>query len=423
MARKKRILTLALLLCGTLILCPFDFAWAAKPAPVVVPSSRSGVFIAYSQDRDLRNKMLRAAEAAFLEWEKIHPLKEGSAPVVLNDKTLTVIPRGGSAVMPLIFETEVGMKVQVDIHEKAAIEDGAFAKGVLTVLALQAMHMDHVSTAGKALALPHGWFVEALVEELRRSKEGAPEGLYSSLIQSARPPELGGFLRQRPEILDAASIVLYRAQAVALLQVLKKTAESKNGFSALLADPAFPKGELEPILAAFPSIGSAASLSKLWTLNIARGSMPPRMASLSVEKSDQELDDIFQPFDGASKLPEAAGRNGGGYLMRECAVRLFNLEFRAHPLYRPVLEEYRKIVTLLARKPKARVAAQIEDVESVRQLLVQRAEKIADYLNWFEVTQIDSSAAEISKRSAPASDMIRNNPYAIHLDGLEARGW
>lgn len=325
--------------------------------------------------------------------------------------------------MPLIFETEVGMKVQVDIHDKAAIENGAFAKGVFTALALQAMHIDEVSSAGKALALPPGWFVEALVEELRRSREGAPEGVYSALIQSACPPELGGFLRQKPEILDAGSIVLYRAQSVALLQALKKTNESKNGFSALLADPNFSKGELESILAAFPSLGSAAALSKIWTLGIARGSMQPRMASLSVEKSDQELEDIFRPFNGASQLPETAGRDGGGYLMRECAVRIFNLEFRAHPIFRPVLEEYRKIATLLAKKPKARIASRIEDAENVRRLLVQRSEKISDYLNWFEVTQIDSPAAEISKPSATPAEMIRNNPYAIHLDGFEARGW
>ena len=109
--------------------------------------------------------------------------------------------------------------------------------------------------------------------------------------------------------------------------------------------------------------------------------------------------------------------------MRECAVRLFNLEFRAHPIYRPVLDEYRKIVILLARKPKARVAAQIEDVERVRNFLVQRSEKITDYLNWYEVTQIDALPVEKFKPPSSSGPLIRNDPYAIYLDGFEARGW
>ena len=401
MARQNRLLTwLAMWLCGAFLISPLESAWAGKLEPAVVPSSRSGVFVASSPDRDLRNQMLRAADSVFVEWEKILSENEGfAAPIILNDKTQTPTPRGGSTVRPLIFDTEVGMKVQVDIHDKAALQTGAFAKGVFTVLALQAMYGNGESHAGKALALPPGWFVEALAEELRRSKEGAPEGLYSALILS------------------------YRAQAVSLLQVLKKTKESKHGFAALLADPTFSKGEMIPILSAFPSVASQKALSKLWTLSIARGSMPSRMASLSVEQSDQELSDIFKPFNGPSKLSETAIGTGGGYLMRECAVRLFNLEFRAHPIYRPILDEYRKIVTLLARKPKARVAAQIEDVESVRNFLVQRSEKITDYLNWYEVTQIDALPAEKIKPPSSSGPLIRNDPYAIYLDGFEARGW
>lgn len=425
MARQKRALTwLALWLCGGFLLSSPEPGWAAKPVPEVVPSSRSGVFIAYSQDRDLRNQMLRAADGVFVEWQKIQSTEEGNAaPIILNDKTHAIMPRGGSAVMPLIFDTEVGMKVQLDLYDKGAIHSGAFAKGVFTVLALQAMHSIHAPHAGKALALPPGWFLEALAEELRRSKEGAPEGLYSALIQSGRPPELNGFFRQKPEILDAGSIVFYRAQAVSLLQVLKKTKESKTGFTALLADPTFSKSDVEPILSAFPSLASQSALSKLWTLSIARGSMTSRMGSLSVLQSDQELSEILKSLNGPFKLPETAAGTGGGYLMRESAVRLFNLEFRAHPIYRPVLDEYRKIVTLLARKPKARVAAQIGDVENVRNLLVQRSEKITDYLNWFEVTQIDASPTENFKPSSSSRTLIRNDPYAIHLDGFEARGW
>jgi hypothetical protein len=240
--------------------------------------------------------------------------------------------------------------------------------------------------------LPPPWFIEGLAEEVRRSRNGAPDGVYSALIQSGRPPELEAFFRQKPEILDAATIILYRAQAVSLLRVLKKADGSKKGFANLFADPAFSRGGEDSILSAFPSLGSRSELSKLWTLNIARSSLPPRMASLTVGQSEGELVELLKSVNGGQTLSEAAKAKGGAFLMRECVVRLFNLEFRAHPFFQPILEQYRNIASLLASKPKAAVSVKIQELENTRVLLVERSEKIADYLNWFEVTQLENIA-------------------------------
>ena len=417
MAWKRRVLIL--------FACLAAVATGASAAPLAAgSSSRSGAFIAYSQDRDLRNKMLRAAEGALGEWEKIHETKAGSAaPIVLNDKTHAVMPKGGEPVVPLLFETEAGMKVQVDLYDEGAMDSGAFEAGLFSALALHAMHGAEAARVGKAFDLPPRWFVEGLVEELRRSRDGTPDGVYSALIQSARPPELDAFFRQKPEILDAASLVLYRAQAVSLLLVLRKAQESKKGFAALLANPSFSRGGVEPVLAAFPSLGSQSALSKLWTLNIARSSMPPRMASLTVEQSERELADVLKSVKGGQDLPEAAKAQGGAFLMREFAVRIFNLEFRSHPLFQPVLEEYRNIATQLARRPKTRVAEKIRELEETRLQLVERSQKIADYLNWFEVTQIDEPSNLSDAKPGRGGSVPFNNPYALYLDSLEARGW
>ena len=417
MAWKRRFLIL--------FACLAAVATGASAAPLAAgSSSRSGAFIAYSQDRDLRNKMLRAAEGALGEWEKIHETKAGSAaPIVLNDKTHAVMPKGGEPVVPLLFETEAGMKVQVDLYDEGAMDSGAFEAGLFSALALHAMHGAEAARVGKAFDLPPRWFVEGLVEELRRSRDGTPDGVYSALIQSGRPPELDAFFRQKPEILDAASLVLYRAQAVSLLLVLRKAQESKKGFAALLANPSFSRGGVEPVLAAFPSLGSQSALSKLWTLNIARSSMPPRMASLTVEQSERELADVLKSVKGGQDLPEAAKAQGGAFLMREFAVRIFNLEFRSHPLFQPVLEEYRNIATQLARRPKTRVAEKIRELQETRAQLVERSQKIADYLNWFEVTQIDEPRSFREGKSGRSESIPFKNPYAVYLDSLEASGW
>jgi hypothetical protein len=104
-------------------------------------------------------------------------------------------------------------------------------------------------------------------------------------------------------------------------------------------------------------------------------------------------------------------------------VRLFNLEFRAHPLFQPILEQYRNIASLLASKPKAAVSVKIQELENTRVLLVERSEKIADYLNWFEVTQLDETEMPHHQPSGSPAAISRNNPYSLYLDSLEARGW
>ena len=425
MAWKRRVLTLlAACLSGGVLRLSAEPVRAAETSLLAASSSRGGVFVAFSQDRDLRNRMLRAAEDALLEWKKIHETQAGvAAPIILNDKTHSAMPRGGNAVVPLIFETEAGMKVQVDLYDEAALRSGGFDAGVLSALALHAMYRDKPPCAGKSFAMPPSWLIEGLAEELRRSRDGMPDGVYSALIQSRRPPELAAFFRQKPEILDAASLILYRAQAVSLLRVLKKANESKNGFVALFANPNFSRGGVDPILSAFPSLRSGSELSKLWTLMIARSSMLPRMASLTVEQSERELVDILKSVYGGQSLPEAAKARGGAFVMRECTVRLFNLEFRAHPLYQPILEQYRNIATLLVSKPKAPVSSKIQELENIRTLLVGRSQKIEDYLNWFEVTQLDEADNPHDQPSGSSAAIPRNNPYSLYLDSFEARGW
>ena len=424
MAWKRRILSLLVACLSGGVLCSAGPVRANETSLAAAASSRGGVFVAFSQDRDLRNRMLRAAEEALLEWKKIHETQAGAAaPIILNDKTRSAMPRGGRAVVPLIFETEAGMKVQVDLYDDAALRSGGFDAGVFSALALHAMHREESPRAGKAFAMPPTWLIEGLTEELRRARDGMPDGVYSALIQSGRPPELAALFRQKPEILDAASLILYRAQAVSLLRVLKKANESKNGFVALFANPNFSSGEVDPILSAFPSLRSRSELAKLWTLMIARSSMLPRMASLTVQQSERELVGVLKSVNGGQSLVEAAKVRGGAFLMRECTVRLFNLEFRVHPLFQPILEQYRNIATLLASRPKAPVSSKIQELEDTRTLLVERSQKIEDYLNWFEVTQLDEAANSHDQPSVSPAGIPRNNPYSLYLDSLEARGW
>ena len=109
--------------------------------------------------------------------------------------------------------------------------------------------------------------------------------------------------------------------------------------------------------------------------------------------------------------------------MRQRSVDLLNLEFRSHPLLRPIVEEYRNITMLLAAAPKSKVENRIEEIEKIRVLLVERHKAISDYLNWYEATQINESENSLAEETRPEPVPPRRDPITLYMDAIERRGW
>jgi hypothetical protein len=126
---------------------------------------------------------------------------------------------------------------------------------------------------------------------------------------------------------------------------------------------------------------------------------------------------------GAAALPAMAKSEGGAYLMRQKAAELLALEFRAHPLFKPVIAEYRNIASSLAQKPKKNLEKAIEENGKIHDLLLQRTGKVDDYMNWFEATQLDTLSEEFLEVTNPPTSERRSDPISRHLDAIEVRGW
>ena len=147
----------------------------------------------------------------------------------------------------------------------------------------------------------------------------------------------------------------------------------------------------------------------------------------------KELLDVSAPLDpkkpelgkatGAAAFPAIARSEGGPYLMRQKSAEFMTLEFRAHPLLRPVIEEYRNITTQLASKPKKNLGKQIEENDKILDLLLQRSSQVDDYLNWFEATQLDTLSENFLEVTSPPTAPKRTDPVSLHLDAIENRGW
>jgi hypothetical protein len=361
-----------------------------------------------------------------------------STPIIIVDKTREAKPRGAKgAVCHLFVIEDAGLKVQIDVLDDWALKVGRFETEVIRALALQAMHRKNPPKAGKNYAQPPAWLVEGIGEQIRRRGGSVPDGVHAALIQSERPPALGEFLQVKTDHLDATSLLLYRAQALALLKALSDSKNSKTQFLAHLENPDRIKSDPAKLLEAFPKVApDVSSLNKVWTLSVARSSMVPKLASLSVTKTDEELAGILTltvPADPKKKnstatsgplaLSLTARNQGGVILMRQRSVDLLSLEFRAHPLLRPIVEEYRNIAMLLSAKPKSNVDHRIVEIEKIRVLLVERHRAISDYLNWFEATQVDESNSSLLDETRPNPVPPRRDPITQHMDAIERRGW
>ncbi len=401
--------------------------------------STSGQFIIYSQDATWRSAVSRRADDARTAWFRwLGTNGDWELPIIIRDGRTGPRPAGNPRAITALYESDGGeMKVQTDIYDATVLVTEAFETEIFKALGLEATYGKTGLKAGRQFHLIPPWMVEGMAEEFRLARTGAPDGVYAALLRSDRPPRLEEFLKAKPELMDATSLTLYRTQALALLNALMQLPEKGAGLRAFMEALQSEDASLKLLLASYPSLGGdAGKLAKLWTLSIARGSASKKLEPLSVTETERRLGEILNlsaPPDpkkpevalptGAGALPAIARGPGGPFILRQKAAELFTLEFRAHPIMRPVVAEYRAIAGELAEKPKRNLDKRIEENGKIRELLKQRTGGVGDYLNWFEATQVDTPSGDFISITEAQETPARNDPITQHLDAIERRGW
>ena len=431
---RKKILT------GLCLLALLPAAWGAGENTLAgKTTSASGQFVIYSKDAIRRTSLAQRADEARAQWlQKTGGDGNANHPIIIQDLIGSAKPRGNANALTRMFEGDGGeMKVQTDIYDASVFRSMALDMEIYRALGLGWIYRNHPPKTGKPFHSPPAWLLEGLVEDKRVRENGTPEGVYATLLKSEHPPKLEDFLKAKPELMEATSLTLYRAQALALLKALQQLPEGPKGLAAFLDSLAENDADLKTLLAAYPSLENNPSrLGKLWTLSIARNSASKGIEPYSIGETVRalkELLDVSAPVDpkqpalvaatGAAAFPPLARSAGGPYLMRQKSAEFMALEFRAHPLLKPVIAEYRKITTELASKPKKNVDKQIVETGKILDLLLQRTGKVDDYLNWFEATQLDTLSENFLEVTTPPEAPKRTDPITAHLDAIENRGW
>ena len=411
------------------------------PAPLQRSVSSSQQFVIYHSDRGLRSRLAQRAEDLKNRWlRRLRLSDDWKSPIIIQ--VLAIGRRDSPRIRTALYESDGGAsKIQIDIGDTAALRGSDFDLEIYRALFLEFGYRNVLAKAGKALHQPPAWLVEGLLEDVVAREEGIAVSVYERLINAKDSPDLAAFLKERPEMLDATSHAIYRAKALGLLRAFLSSPDGAKH----LADYCANLASLDPsdgaeLLRKFPSlVDNPVMLSKLWTLSLADASAANRVTPLSVKETDRRLTLILEitapmnpakpeggTLSGPKALPALAKSKTGRYLVRQKAEELLRLEIRAHPLIRPMVQEYRLIASELAAKPKRKVEVRIRENLQLHQAVVKRADEMEDYLNWFEAAQLSTPSKEFDSLVDAQSNALtfhRNDTMSRYLDDIEVRGW
>lgn len=407
------------------------------PKPLERTMSQSQQFVIYGATPTARMNIARRAETLSDIWKKSTGMQgKWRWPIIIN-----LLPshkaRWSQPDTRLYVGDADSVKIQIDAPDSLP-RASDLDLSIFRALTLEAMYRRYALKPGKSYSSPPPWLVEALWQQ-SSGADALPASLYEKLIETGPPPSLKDFLREKPERMDSTSRAVYRARAGALLTALEETPEGASGIEDYLsALPDSKWSDPKTILQAFPSLESDPTrLAKLWTLSIAGLSRSRSVGSLSARDTRSQLEGVLsgiRPLEtadnpdrqGASVMPELSKDRRGRFLLARINENFQRLEATAHPLYRPLIQEYRLISAQLTQKYRKDAVRRIAAAEELRKALNARTDSVTDHMNWFEAAKVSTPSEPLPDEYAlPALDQESttrsNDPIADYLDTVEKR--
>ncbi|MEQ1862420.1 MAG: hypothetical protein ABMA13_21080 [Chthoniobacteraceae bacterium] len=423
-----------------LLLAAGLFATAAHGVDLRAKStSASKQFTVYCSDTALRARVSGFAEEVKRDvLDLLGERDRWRIPIVV---TLEAANAGGSSPVSLrLAQTPDGPTIQLGVSigdDPAAVH---LQKHLIRAVLIDFIHRDHPPKSGEPYAEAPWWIVAGAIEKFRQRDLGVDADVFQRLIQMSKLPAVTDFIAGRGEELGRTAGAFDNACAVALLQLLLDQPGGRPGLVKLLR--AWPDAQGDSIRAlgrAFPALGhDATSLEKWWTLNLARFAASDRYRGLTAADTDRELQALLE-FDvvvdkvgrkerfAVGQFKEFMRLRGAKAAVDAQQKAIVGLSTKANTLLRPVLADYEQVFALLAKGRTRGIAERIHRAEVYRTTVLERKGDIADYLNWFEATQMggrsgafDDYFRAVREAEAESKHTTAGAVIAAYLDLLEA---
>ena len=100
------------------------------------------------------------------------------------------------------------------------------------------------------------------------------------------------------------------------------------------------------------------------------------------------------------------------------------MSYRAFPLFRPIIQEYQKILINISTGKIKGVDQRLKDLQYIRSSMIKSTNQARDYLNWFEATQIKNRSDNFQNYQKTYNELSRPLPprkdkLSEYLDELD----
>ena len=422
------------------VLCVLACAHAVVPAPPERSVSTSRQFLVYGTDVRLRGAICDLAERTKRDvLQLIGQRDEWTTPIVVNAQypqaNLPETPRAALS----FAQTGFGLKLQLDLTIASDVSQPEVRRELLRAILLEMMYRRETNLpAGTAYVPPPDWLLDGIPPRQSDFDWGRLIGVLGAPVTARKIPPLEEFLRPRKlsDLLDAPGRSLYGAYSFALVELLTHTPDGRGRLARFIADlPSASNDPMADLGTHFPELSNASSAEKAWSLRIARLATGQPFQLLSAEETEQKLDELLVlRISGAGperkyhldEFPQFIRNASSKLALAQFSRDLSVLATRANPIYRPMIYEYARIGTLLARGKTNGIAERLARLSASRKGIAAQVRKINDYMNWFEATKSRGPSGAFTdylKAAELASEpeQRRRDPISVYLDVLETQ--
>ncbi len=363
-------------------------------------TSASGQFIIYCDDKDLRGRVVIFAEEVKERVLRILKERDDWDMPVLITLDPAIPGKTEPGVNLALIHNPGGGKVEINVRigdDPALIH---LQKHIIRALLLEIAYRDRPPDPRTPIVDAPWWITEGLIQTIRRRDGQLTTDVFKSIADRSKLPPLDKFITQPPLQLNNISNEVDRACALCLLEALLALPNGPENLTRYIRDwPAYHRDPVGGLTHHFPVLAeSEKSLSKWWTLQLARFADSERWQGLTLEQTDRELTTLLDLQIAVDKtgrterypiadFEKYLPKPGAKQTLRATQTALIALSARANPLFRPIITDYEQITALLIAGKTKDLPARITAAETYRKKLTQRMALITDYLNWYEATQ------------------------------------
>ena len=409
--------------------------------------SRSRQFVVYAREGALRGAIgTLGDETKEAMLRALNQPDQWKIPVVVDLRAPEPgVPDARPPVRLTLAQTESGLKIELDLLTGEAGRGTRIREELVRAILLEWAYRDHGDLGvGRTVTLPPPWLVEGFSAYVDNLEDGVSASMFAALLPTTQTMPISEFLARDPTAMDSTSRAVYRAYSYNLVTLLLQDVEGgRAGMEAFIRDlPTLPPEEARSagVLAQhFPPLaGSPDGLEKWWTLGLARLAAADQFHPYSVEETEQHLAPMlsFQSLPNPKKpaapktytlddYAEFSGHKQNRVLLEATRRGLVELSGRANPLSRPIIVGYQEVVAALAQERTKDVGQHLKALADARKKVLKQREDIADYINWFEATQVSEQSGDFenyfrtARQQEHSQAVHRPDAISAYLDGLE----